>query len=154
MSGSVLMAQATGQGAFPLTPVGESEFIFDLAGINMLFDAVENTVKLSQSGMVNVFKRGDLDNPDVTPKVAIELTEAQLQNFEGEYKSETFPLDVKVFIENSILMGQATGQGSFPLTAIGESEFIFKPAGINMKFDTSKGSMTLSQGGLVNEFKR
>lgn len=38
IEGNALMAQATGQGAFPLTPYSETEFKFDQAGIVIQFD--------------------------------------------------------------------------------------------------------------------
>ncbi|CAM3568057.1 penicillin-binding protein [Flavobacterium saliperosum S13] len=44
-----IIAQATGQGAFPLNPVSETEFVFDPAGVNMTFG--EKTMLLKQGGM-------------------------------------------------------------------------------------------------------
>jgi CubicO group peptidase (beta-lactamase class C family) len=52
--GNKLRAQATGQGAFFLTPVSEKEFHFDPAKITLLFDIKEgkvNELTLKQSGM-------------------------------------------------------------------------------------------------------
>ncbi|ESU28934.1 penicillin-binding protein [Flavobacterium limnosediminis JC2902] len=44
-----LIAQATGQGAFPLNAVSETEFVFDAAGVNMTFG--DKTMLLKQGGM-------------------------------------------------------------------------------------------------------
>lgn len=49
----LLYAQATGQGAFPLTAKSETEFVFTAAGIKMIFE--ENAFTLLQGGMKNVF---------------------------------------------------------------------------------------------------
>lgn len=44
-----IIAQATGQGAFPLNAVSSNEFVFDPAGVNMTFG--EKTMLLKQGGM-------------------------------------------------------------------------------------------------------
>lgn len=53
----VLSAQATGQGAFPLTPVSESEFVFEEAHITLVFDKDKKTFVLKQSGANFNFSR-------------------------------------------------------------------------------------------------
>lgn len=50
-----LMAQATGQGAFELNAVSDNEFVYDAAGINMVFK--ENSLTLKQGGMVLLFTK-------------------------------------------------------------------------------------------------
>ncbi|AWI27195.1 serine hydrolase [Flavobacterium pallidum] len=50
-----LTAQATGQGAFPLTAESETEFIFEDAGIKITFG--NNTMTLHQGGMKFEFKK-------------------------------------------------------------------------------------------------
>lgn len=58
---------------------------------------------------------------------------------------------VTVSTQGEKLVAQATGQGSFPLTAIDEQNFEFKAAGIKVRFnvedDGSVPSFTLFQGG-------
>ena len=105
-------------------------------------------------GILGISINNELDFPDFTPKETVELTKEQLTTFEGEYKSATFPLDIKVFMSEATLMAQATGQGAFPLTPVGESEFTFEPAGINLLFDAAENTVKLSQSGMVNVFKR
>lgn len=46
--GATLMAQATGQGAFPLTPVTKTQFTYAAAGLTMDFDATARTFTLHQ----------------------------------------------------------------------------------------------------------
>lgn len=53
-----LMAQATGQSAFPLEATAEHTFKFDQAGIVMEFNPAENTMVLKQGGGQFLFKRG------------------------------------------------------------------------------------------------
>ena len=65
-------------------------------------------------GVLGISINNEYKFSDFTVKESIELSEEQLKVFEGEYKSETFPLDIKVFMSGSVLMAQATGQGAFP----------------------------------------
>lgn len=59
--GDHLTAQATGQGAFPLSSINETEFRFDAAGVVILFDIEKDgTVKqlhLQQRGMSYLFEK-------------------------------------------------------------------------------------------------
>ncbi|KPE49243.1 serine hydrolase domain-containing protein [Chryseobacterium indologenes] len=77
-----------------------------------------------------------------------------LKKYEGLYKAEGFPLDIRIFSEGGKLKGQATGQGAFPLNAVSESEFKFETAGIKMKFNAEKGTMDFSQAGNNFTFKK
>jgi len=49
-SGKTITAQATGQGAFPLEAKGDHQFVFDPAGITMIFDIETNTMTFTQGG--------------------------------------------------------------------------------------------------------
>ena len=126
--------------------------------LDLTFSYLSNATALLYNdvllGILAISTGEDYDFPDFTPKEMVELTEAQLSAFEGEYISETFPLDIKVFMSDGTLMAQATGQGAFPLTPVGESEFAFDPAGINLLFDIAENTVKLSQQGMVNVFKR
>jgi len=92
--------------------------------------------------------------PEFKEKKAIAVSVETLETYVGNYISATFPLDVKIFVEGTSLMAQATGQGSFTLTAVGDGEFVFVSAGIEMTFDVDSGSMTLKQAGMTNVFKK
>ncbi|MEL6535154.1 MAG: serine hydrolase domain-containing protein [Bacteroidota bacterium] len=52
----MLNAQATGQGAFPLTPTGEHTFAFDMAGITMEFSPGSGEMVITQGGSATNFK--------------------------------------------------------------------------------------------------
>lgn len=144
-----LMAQATGQGAFPLSPDGEHRFTFQPAGIEMLFKADMNSFTLNQGDNHNVYQRND----DAKPKAA-EVSLETLQQYTGVYATEGFPLDIKVFIENDQLMAQATGQGAFPLTAKSETEFTFPTADITMVFNADNQTMFFTQMGRSFEMQK
>lgn len=52
-----LKAQASGQGAFPLKPIGDNQFEFKAASIKITFLPEENTMHFEQGGMKVLFKR-------------------------------------------------------------------------------------------------
>lgn len=115
-------------------------------------------LKVAVSAITN---QSDYDNNDISIKMiqtalgkdfkmpnfkGISVAAETLKKYEGLYKTEGFPLDIKIFQEKGKLMGQATGQDAFPLEAVSESEFKYKAAGIKMKFNAKKGTMDFSQG--------
>ncbi|UYZ62625.1 serine hydrolase domain-containing protein [Hymenobacter weizhouensis] len=56
-TGTTLMAQATGQGAFPLTPQSATHFVYEPAGVQMDFDVAKGEFTLRQGGGSYLFKR-------------------------------------------------------------------------------------------------
>ncbi|MCW8869955.1 MAG: serine hydrolase [Proteobacteria bacterium] len=144
-----LMAQATGQGAFPLSPDGEHRFTFQPAGIEMLFNKDMNGFTLNQGDNKNVYQRND----DAKPK-AVAVDEAVLQSYTGVYASDSFPLDITVTLKDGQLHAQATGQGAFPLTAQSEAKFTFSAADISMVFNADKQSMAFTQMGRSFEMQK
>ena len=97
----------------------------------------------------------DFEVPDFTAG-PVELETGQLEPLTGSYVSDEVPLDIRVFMEGSQLMAQATGQGAFPLTPFSENEFRFEQAGIVMVFDRAGEpvSFTLHQAGGKFAFRR
>jgi D-alanyl-D-alanine carboxypeptidase len=87
-------------------------------------------------------------------KAELELSEEILKSYEGLYKSAIFPLDLKIFLDGKRLLGQGTGQGAFPLTAISETTFVYKQANLEIVFDSNKKTMTLTQNGGTYSFKK
>lgn len=85
---------------------------------------------------------------------SIEVPAEKLKQYEGTYGSNTFPLKVKIFVEDGTLMGQATGQPSFPLEAYEEDKFQFTRAGLKLEFHPEANKMTLLQGGGAYELSR
>lgn len=74
------------------------------------------------------------------------LTEAQLDQYTGQYSSKEMPLKITVSKEGNTLTAQATGQGAFPLEATEKDIFKFDAAGITLEFNPEKKEMTLKQG--------
>jgi CubicO group peptidase (beta-lactamase class C family) len=77
----------------------------------------------------------------------VTLTAAELDKYIGVYASKDIPLKITVSKEEATLMAQATGQGAFPLDAMGNDTFAFSQAGIEMVFNPAKKTFVLKQGG-------
>jgi CubicO group peptidase (beta-lactamase class C family) len=75
------------------------------------------------------------------------LKTEDLDQYLGEYSSDSFPLKIMITKENITLIAQATGQSSFPLTATEKDKFEFEAAKIMLAFKPSENQMTLNQGG-------
>jgi CubicO group peptidase (beta-lactamase class C family) len=85
-----------------------------------------------------------------TPSVATTVSEEVLKRYEGQY--ELMPaFIISIRVENGKLVGQATGQPSFPLTAKTETEFVNNDFGLNISFQQNEKNevhqLTLLQGG-------
>lgn len=74
---------------------------------------------------------------------------AVLKKYEGTYSDPNFPMKITIKEENGVLICQATGQSSFPLNPLSDTNFNFDPAGLELVF--SPNAMTILQGG--HEFK-
>lgn len=84
----------------------------------------------------------------------LEIPEADLQKFVGNYASPDVPLKINIFIKDKKLMAQATGQGAFPLEATSETSFKFDMAGIVIDFYPAKKQFVIIQGGTKNTFTK
>lgn len=63
--GNTLLAQATGQSAFPVEPVDKNTFIFEQAGVKIEFHPSQNEFVLKQGGGEFLFtKDGSVKNND------------------------------------------------------------------------------------------
>ncbi len=96
----------------------------------------------------------ELEDYELPEFKELELDEATLNKYTGTYKSANFPLDIKIFIEEGVLKGQASGQGAFPLSAVEENVFEFKAAQIKMTFLPEENLMHFEQGGMKLAFTR
>ncbi len=82
------------------------------------------------------------------------LDSATLSKYLGVYSSPSFPLKVTITQKDNTLIGQATGQPSFPLEAYETDKFKFHPAMLKLDFAPSDGIMLLHQGGQTFELKK
>ena len=143
-TGEQLMAQASGQPAFPLDAITETEFEFKAAGVKMVFHPKDNTFTLYQNGGEFIFtKTGDVEKPQYQ---AVDAD--QLAKYAGVYHSDALKMDLTVTVDGNQLKGQGTGQPSFPLSAVSDDTFEFKAADIKIHFDVANGKMTLRQRGM------
>ena len=85
------------------------------------------------------------------PGVKVDL--AILESYAGTYKSDQFPLDIKVFVKDGKLCMQAAGQPDFALKATSATHFEFAQAGVVVDFDSSS-SFALKQGGAARRFEK
>ncbi len=100
-------------------------------------------------GILSLYYNKDYAFPDLTKLI---IDDVILQKYVGVYSSKTFPLKITVTVANGELSAQATGQGSFPLSAKNDKEFYFTPAGIKMIF--AENAFTIFQGGMENVFTK
>ena len=87
------------------------------------------------------------------PAAALQVDPKVLESYVGTYKTESFPLDIKVSVKEGKLVMQATGQPEFVPKPKSPTVFEFAPANISIEFD-SASSFTLKQGGMNLKFKK
>jgi len=81
----------------------------------------------------------------------VELDEGTLKKYSGLYKSDNFPLDISLSVEDGQLQAKATGQPAILLEAKSETLFTYEAAGLELEF-REEGIMILRQNGMEYEF--
>ena len=149
-----------GKGIFP-TPFNELQGYGHTGGIDgyrsilVYFPEKELGVALISNGlnyMQNDILIGILSiylgQPFILPDLTTALVETDvLKTYEGVYSKQDFPLKITIKLDGNNLTAQATGQGSFPMEAVSETEFKYDAAGIVITFP-EKGKLNLKQGGM------
>lgn len=87
-------------------------------------------------------------------KQFVEVPEDILKSYVGTYSAEGFPVKIMISTENGILIGQATGQPSFALTSVSNTEFVFESVSVKMIFNSEDGTMKFSQFGAEYDLKK
>jgi hypothetical protein len=112
-------------------------------------DAYEHALEQKRTEVAAVLKKAGAREPapafTTDPKV--------LASYAGDYKSDTFPLAIKIFTRDGNLFMQAAGQGEFPLEARSATEFEFNAARVQVRF-ASDVSFTLTPGAGSYLFKK
>lgn len=103
-------------------------------------------------GVLSIYFGREYELPEF--KEAIELTSKELDKYLGVYSSPDFPLKLTITKKDNILMGQGTGQPSFPLEAFDEHKFKFDQASLKIEFFPNENKLTLKQGGGVFELTK
>ena len=96
-------------------------------------------------GVLSIYFEKEFALPNFENEII--LKEEETTQYEGVYSSLQFPLKITIFSKGNTLFAQATGQGAFPLTPLGENKFEFSQAGIKMEFIPEEGKMKFEQGG-------
>ena len=103
-------------------------------------------------GVLSIYYGNEYAIPAFAP--VLDIPKEELKKFTGTYSKEGFPLKISIFVEDDVLMGQGTGQPSFPLEAYEPNKFQFVPAGLKIEFSPEENKLDLMQGGNIYELTR
>ncbi len=103
-------------------------------------------------GVLSIYFGRDYELPEF--KEALKLTSEELDKYLGIYSSPDFPLKLTITKKDNILLGQGTGQPSFPLEAYDEHKFKFDQASLKVEFFPHENKLILKQGGGVFELTK
>ncbi len=142
--GNTLISQATGQSSFPLAPEGSHMFTRKRSGIKITFIPDEQKFILEQGG-------GKFEFLLKKSVESIELTSQDLDQYLGTYETDKLPMDLIISKQGNKLIGQGTGQPSFPLAAEGSDVFSNKDIGLKITFFPDEQKMSFEQGSTAFE---
>jgi uncharacterized protein YciI len=133
---------------------GKADLVQALLGVTKpsqkaIDDAYEQALEQKRTEVAAVLKKAGAQEP----APAFTPDPRALASYAGDYKSDNFPLAIKIFTRDGNLFMQAAGQGEFSLKARSATEFEFKAAGVQVRF-AADGSFTLTQGAGSYLFKR
>ena len=114
-----------------------------------LDSAYEAAIGDKQAAIAELLKKAGAHEP----AAAVQVDAKVLDSYTGTYKTEQFPLDIKVFVKEGKLYMQGTGQPEFAPKPKSATVFEFPPAHIEVEFD-SAASFTLKQGSMNLKFKK
>lgn len=100
-------------------------------------------------GILSCYFGQDFELPNFTT-IAVDTT--ILNQYTGVYSTADFPLKITISVIEGKLTAQATGQSSFPLEAVSQTEFKFDQAGIRIIF--GQQTLLLKQGGMNIQMTR
>jgi len=86
----------------------------------------------------------------------VELTSKDLEKYVGIYSNEQIPFTLTIWVKDSTLFAQASGegQGAFPLDSYENHTFKFDPVQVKIIFDTDKNELDFYQGNMNLKFKK
>jgi hypothetical protein len=114
-----------------------------------LDSAYEGALAENKKDVAELLKKAGAHEP--APPIAVDAK--VLESYAGTFKTEQFPLDIKVFVKEGKLYLQATGQDAFAPKPKSATVFLFAPANLEIEFD-SANIFTLKQGGMTIKFKK
>lgn len=74
-------------------------------------------------------------------------TVSELNALAGNYASAIPPIQLNIFVKDSLLFGQVKGQGAFPLSCYEKNKFEFKMADVKIHFEPQTATLKLLQNG-------
>lgn len=102
-------------------------------------------------GALSIYFGKEYTLPEFKETTTLKMKSKDLDKYLGIYAGTGFPLKVSITKKENVLLGQATGQPSFPLEAYETDKFQFDLAGLKLEFIPEENIMILRQGG--GEFK-
>lgn len=125
-----LLAQATGQGAFPIFPTAPNEFFAKIASISISFT---RDAKGTVNGLV-LHQNGDRAAPRLRDEPTAQLNAKTLASYVGEYRfSPAAVFDIT--LTGDQLSAQLTGQPAIPVYASAKDEFFYKVVDAQLDFE-------------------
>jgi D-alanyl-D-alanine carboxypeptidase len=103
-------------------------------------------------GILSIYFGKDYVLPEFTPSLV--LNSEALDKYMGVYGAPDFPIKITITKQGNVLVGQASGQSSFPMEAYEEDKFRFDQAGLSMEFFPEQQLMIFRQGGQEFELAR
>jgi hypothetical protein len=116
------------------------------SSLNQVYEAA---LARKQTAVAELLKKAGAQEP--VPEASVDVK--VLESYAGTYKTDQFPLDIKVFVKDGKLYLQATGQPEIAPKARSATVFEFAPAQLQVEFDSSS-SFTLKQGGTSFKLKK
>jgi len=114
-----------------------------------LDSAYEGALAENKKDIAKLLKKAGAQEP--APPITVDAK--VLESYVGTFKTEQFPLDIKVSVKEGKLYMQATGQPEFAPKPKSSTVFVFAPANLEIDFD-SASSFTIKQGGMASKFKK
>ncbi|MFT3823948.1 MAG: serine hydrolase domain-containing protein [Chitinophagaceae bacterium] len=110
---------------------------------------------VSKVGLADVRKVLYNQQLDIKPKLAIELTSADLDKYIGIYSCNERPVKMRVFKKGNRLIGIGSGPGqrAFPLDAFPDNTFKCESIGLEIIFNPDDNSMKTTQGKSLLTYK-
>ena len=120
--------------------------------VTYLSNGVDMPINDVLIGVLSIYFGKTYELPVFTP--SLKLDSEVLDQYLGVYSKESFPIKLTITKDNNTLIGQASGQPTFPLEAYEEHKFRFDQAKLKIEFVPSEDKLILMQGGGAYELFR
>src|ERR1039457_1382241 len=145
----MIIAKGNGNADEQLKAVAHAGIDKGKPGPPALDSAYEGALAENKKDIAELLKKAGAHEP--APPMAVDAK--GLESYVGTFKTEQFPLDIKIFVKEGKLYVQATGQDAFVPKPKSSTVFVFAPANLEIEFDSAT-SFTLKQGSMNIKFKK